>query len=91
VVLGHIHDSEVDAILKEVPEVTIVIAGHSHVVYEHLHKFDGRIGALVTGYGVMLGRLDLQVDIKTHTLKSAEWKQIRSIRRRSLRIRKWRS
>ncbi len=76
IVLGHIHDSEADAILQQVPEVSIAIVGHAHKEYAKLHNFDGRVGALVTSYGVELGRLDLQVDITAHKLKSAEWKII---------------
>jgi 5'-nucleotidase/UDP-sugar diphosphatase len=76
VVLGHIHDAEADAILKEVPEVSIAIVGHSHKEYPELHDFNGHVGALVNGYGVELGRLDLQVDLAAHKLKSVEWKKI---------------
>jgi 2',3'-cyclic-nucleotide 2'-phosphodiesterase (5'-nucleotidase family) len=74
VVLGHLHDAEADAILQQVPEVSIAIVGHAHKAYAKLHNFDGRVGALVTSYGVELGRLDLQVDMTAHKLKSAEWK-----------------
>ena len=76
VVLGHIHDAEADAILQQVPDVSIAIVGHSHREYPKLHNFDGRVGALVTSYGVELGRLDLQVDMTAHKLKSVEWKII---------------
>ena len=76
VVLGHIHDAEADAILQQVPDVSVAIVGHSHREYAKLHNFDGRVGALVTSYGVELGRLDLQVDMTAHKLKSAEWKVI---------------
>ena len=74
VVLGHLHDAEADAILQQVPEVSVAIVGHAHREYAKLHNFDGRVGALVTSYGVELGRLDLQVDMTAHKLKSAEWK-----------------
>jgi len=76
VVLGHIHDAEADAILQQVPDVSIAIVGHSHREYPKLHNFDGRVGALVTSYGVELGRLDLLVDMTAHKLKSVEWKII---------------
>jgi len=76
VVLGHLHDSEADEILQQVPEVSVAIVGHAHKEYAKLHDFDGRVGALVTSYGVELGRLDLQVDMNAHRLKSAEWKII---------------
>jgi 5'-nucleotidase / UDP-sugar diphosphatase len=74
VVLGHIHDAEADEILQQVPDVSVAIVGHAHKAYAKLHNFDGRVGALVTSYGVELGRLDLQVDMTSHKLKSAEWK-----------------
>jgi 2',3'-cyclic-nucleotide 2'-phosphodiesterase (5'-nucleotidase family) len=76
VVLGHLHDAEADEILKQVPEVSVAIVGHAHKAYAKLHNFDGRVGALVTSYGVELGRLDLRVDMTAHKLKSAEWKII---------------
>lgn len=77
VVLGHIRDrGEVDEILQQVPEVSVVIAGHSHGAYKSLMKVDGRVAALVNSYGIELGRLDLQVDIPGKKLKSAEWKKI---------------
>ncbi len=76
VVLGHIHDEEADAILQQVPEVSVAIVGHAHKEYAKLHNFNGRVGALVNAYGVELGRLDLQVDVTAHKLKSAEWKII---------------
>jgi 2',3'-cyclic-nucleotide 2'-phosphodiesterase (5'-nucleotidase family) len=76
VVLGHLHDSEADQILQQVPEISVAIVGHAHKEYAKLHNFAGRVGALVTSYGVELGRLDLQVDMTAHKVKSAEWKII---------------
>jgi 2',3'-cyclic-nucleotide 2'-phosphodiesterase (5'-nucleotidase family) len=77
VVLGHIHDlEEADAILHQVPEVSVVVAGHTHVAYKSMMNVDGRVGVLVDGYGSQLGRLDLQVDMTGKKLKTAEWKKI---------------
>lgn len=77
VVLGHIHDEEeVDAILHQVPEVSVVVAGHNHVAYKSMMSVEGRVAVLVDGYGVGLGRLDLQVDMAAKKLKSAEWRKI---------------
>jgi 2',3'-cyclic-nucleotide 2'-phosphodiesterase (5'-nucleotidase family) len=77
VVLGHIHDrGEVDAILRQVPEISVVVAGHSHVAYKSMMNVDGRVAVLVDAYGAQLGRLDLQVDMAAKKLKSAEWKKI---------------
>src|SRR5580698_5316828 len=60
--------------LRDKSDIIVVLVGHAHKEYAKLHNFDGRVGALVTSYGVELGRLDLQVDITAHKLKSAEWK-----------------
>ncbi len=77
VVLGHIHDeTEVKAILREVPEVAVVIAGHNHTEYPSMMNVDGRVAVLVTAYGAELGRLDLKVDTAAHKAVSAEWKKI---------------
>lgn len=77
VVLGHIRDKgEVDGILEQVPEVSVVIAGHNHVAYPAMMNVDGRVAVLANSYGAELGRLDLEVDIATKKLKSAEWKTI---------------
>src|SRR6266567_1932404 len=77
VVLGHIHGKEeVDAILHQVPEVSVVVAGHNHFAYPAMMNVDGRVGVLVDGYGVQLGRLDLRVDIARKNVQSAEWKKI---------------
>ena len=77
VVLAHIHDeTEVDAILHQVPEVSVVVAGHSHVGYPAMMNVDGRVAVLVRAYGDQLGRLDLKVDVAAKKVLSAEWTKI---------------
>ncbi len=77
VVLAHIHDeSEVNEILKQVPEVSVVVAGHSHEGYPAMTNVDGRVAVLVPAYGVQLGRLDLKVDVGAKKVLSAEWSRI---------------
>jgi 2',3'-cyclic-nucleotide 2'-phosphodiesterase (5'-nucleotidase family) len=76
VVLGHIRDEEAAAILRDVPDVSVLIVGHSHRGYPELKRVDGRVAAMVRAYGVELGRLDLQVNLTTHKLESAQWKRI---------------
>jgi 2',3'-cyclic-nucleotide 2'-phosphodiesterase (5'-nucleotidase family) len=77
VVVAHIHDhGEVDAILRDVPEVSVVVAGHSHEGYPAMMKVDGRVAVLVHAYGEQLGKLDLQVDMAGKKLQSAEWTKI---------------
>jgi len=77
VVLAHIHDeSEVGAILHQVPEVSVVVAGHNHEGYPAMMNVDGRVGVLLRAYGVQLGRLDLKVDAAAKRVLSAEWTKI---------------
>lgn len=77
VVLGHIHDEqEARAILQQVPEVSVAVVGHTHTGYKEMMNVGGRVGVLVSSDGVELGRLDLQVDMSTKRLASAEWKKI---------------
>ena len=77
VVLGHIHDeTEVNEILKQVPEVSVVVAGHSHEGYPAIMNVDGRVAVLVRSYGAQLGRLDLKVDVGAKKVLSAEWTKI---------------
>ena len=77
VVLGHIHDtSEADAILREVPEVSAAIVGHNHEGYKEIHNTDGRVAVLVHSYGVEFGRLELDVNMKTHRATLTSWKKI---------------
>jgi len=77
VVLGHIHDeTEVNEILKQVPDVSVVVAGHSHEGYPAMTNIDGRVAVLVPAYGVRLGRLDLKLDVGAKKVLSAEWSKI---------------
>jgi len=77
VVLAHIHDeTEVDAILHQVPEVSVVVAGHSHLGYPVMMNVDGRVAVLVRAYGDQLGRLDLKIDVAAKKVLSAEWTKI---------------
>jgi 2',3'-cyclic-nucleotide 2'-phosphodiesterase (5'-nucleotidase family) len=74
VVLGHIYNPEADAILQEVPEVSVVVAGHAHKGFEQMHRTGSGVAVLCNGYGRELGRLDLKV--ANHKIQSAEWKRI---------------
>jgi 5'-nucleotidase / UDP-sugar diphosphatase len=77
VVLGHIHDDEeVKEILKQIPAVSVVVAGHTHDAYPEMMNVDGRVAVLVNSYADQLGRLDLEVDVAGKKLKSAKWKKI---------------
>ncbi len=76
IVLGHIHDVETDTILREVPEVALVVAGHDHKGYKEIRHYDGRYAVEAKSYGVEIGRVDLKIDSQTHKVVSAEWTRI---------------
>jgi 5'-nucleotidase/UDP-sugar diphosphatase len=77
VALGHIHDAEeADAILRDVPEVEVAVVGHTHHAYAEIHRINGGVAVLVDGYGIQLGRLELDVDMTTKKLRTSEWKKI---------------
>jgi 2',3'-cyclic-nucleotide 2'-phosphodiesterase (5'-nucleotidase family) len=76
IVLGHLHDDETDTILREVPEVALVVAGHDHKGYKEIKRYAGRYAVELKGYGVELGRVDLKYDPQAHKVASAEWTRI---------------
>lgn len=77
VALGHIHDAEeADAVLRDVPEVQVAVVGHSHTAYPEIRRINGGVAVLVDGYGVQLGRLELDLDMNTKKLRASEWKKI---------------
>jgi 2',3'-cyclic-nucleotide 2'-phosphodiesterase (5'-nucleotidase family) len=73
IVLGHIHDDETDTILREVPEVALVVSGHDHRGYKEIKRYAGRYAVEAKSYGVEVGRVDLKYDLQSHKVTSAEW------------------
>ena len=77
VLLAHIDDKkEVAPILKAVPDISVIVAGHAHVAYPEMMNVDGRVAVLVNAYADQLGRLDVDVDAAAHQLRSAKWTKI---------------
>lgn len=77
IVLGHIYDDpEVKGILRDVPDVSVVVAGHNHGAYKEMMQVADRVAVLVNYNADQLGRLDLQVDLKAKKAVSAQWKKI---------------
>jgi 5'-nucleotidase / UDP-sugar diphosphatase len=75
-VLGHIELKEGDEILRNVPEVSVVIEGHVHAGMKEAAEVEGRVAVLCRSYGVELGRLDLEVDMESKKLSSWQWKRL---------------
>jgi len=76
VVLGHLFAEEEDQLLREVPEVSLVVSGHNHGGLRRPKNVDGRLCVRVLAYGAELGRLDLKVDVPGKRIASYEWRRI---------------
>lgn len=76
IVLGHIHDDETDTILRDLPEVALVVAGHDHKGYREMKHYAGRFAVEARSYGVEVGRVDLKYDPQARKAVSAEWTRI---------------
>ena len=76
VVVGHIHSSEADQIVHQIPEVSIVVIGHEHTGYKEVHRFENRYTVETKSYGVELGRLDFRFDSAKNEVVSVDWKRI---------------
>lgn len=76
VVLGHIEIKEAEDILRQVPELNLVIKGHDHRGTATPITVDDRIAVWCKAYGIELGRLDLEVDTAAKKITSSQWKRI---------------
>lgn len=76
VVLAHLFDDEDEAILRELPEVDVLVGGHNHGGWRTPLVIDGRIGVKLRPYGMEVGRLDLWFDARSGRITEFEWKRI---------------
>ena len=76
VVLGHLAHDEDESILREVPEVALVVSGHEHSGQKEVKEIDHRLAVKVRAYGVELGRLDLTVDVAKKQIVQYQWRRI---------------
>ncbi|MCX6625055.1 MAG: bifunctional UDP-sugar hydrolase/5'-nucleotidase [Acidobacteria bacterium] len=76
VVLSHLESGEEKAVLENAPSAAVTIAGHVHTGLASAEENDGRVLVYVKGYGVELGRLDLQVDVARQKVASWKWTRI---------------
>jgi 2',3'-cyclic-nucleotide 2'-phosphodiesterase (5'-nucleotidase family) len=76
IVLGHIQHDEMERILRELPEVGVVVAGHPHAGLPTEMNIGGRLGVNVQAFGREVGRLRLRFDTATETIVSHEWSRI---------------
>lgn len=76
VALGHILQAEGSAILREVPEVALVVEGHNHRGRDMMEEVAGRVAVGLRGYGVEVGRLELEVDTAARRSRVTGWRRI---------------
>lgn len=76
VALGHISQQEGSAILKETPGVSVVVEGHNHRGRDAMEEREGRVAVGLRGYGIEIGRLDLEIDTVSRRAVSARWTRI---------------
>lgn len=74
--LGHLFNEEDDVILRQAPDVPVLVSGHNHGGQEEVKDFEGRICVKVRAYGRELGRLDLEVDVPNKKVVSYRWQRI---------------
>ena len=76
IVLGHLYDEEDETVLREIPEVDLLVGGHNHGGRESALVVDGRIGVKLRPYGVEVGRLDLWFDPVSGRISRHRWNRI---------------
>lgn len=76
VVLAHLFDDEDEAVLRELPDVDVLVGGHNHGGWRTPVVIDGRIGVKLRPYGIEVGRLDLWFDAESKRITEFEWKRI---------------
>ncbi len=76
VLLAHLTPSEEDMVLRDAPEIPVVVSGHTHQSLDSAKTVDGRVLVRVGPSGRELGRLDLKVDVAHKTVSSVTWKRI---------------
>ena len=76
VVLAHINPAEEDQILRQAPEIAVVVSGHVHRGLEYSKQVDGRVAVRVRAFGEEIGRLDMQFDLAAKKVVSNSWRRI---------------
>ena len=75
VVLGHLEKPEGEAILRGLPDVSVVAIGHEHTPWSPV-EVDGRLLIHAAGYGREVGRLVMSYDSATRRITSHQWTAI---------------
>jgi len=73
IVLGHLSGGEAEAILENLPQVSVIVQGHPHRAWDKALEVDGRIAVNASGYGRDVGRLRLRYDPETRRILDYDW------------------
>ena len=76
VVLGHLFDDEDELVLRELPDVDVLVGGHDHGGRDVELVIDGRIGVKLRPYGRELGRLEIEFDTAADRIVDYSWSRI---------------
>lgn len=76
IVLGHLFDDEDELILRELPDVDVLVGGHDHGGRDVEMVIDGRIGVKLRPYGRELGRLEIEFDTAADRIVDYSWSRI---------------
>ncbi|MGD0202007.1 MAG: bifunctional UDP-sugar hydrolase/5'-nucleotidase [Bryobacteraceae bacterium] len=76
VVLAHLTENEEQTLLDSLPQIPVLITGHTHKGLRAPLTRDGRVLVRVEPFGQELGRLELRVDVTRKSLESWTWKHI---------------
>jgi len=73
IVLGHLEKTEAEAILRGLPDVSVVVIGHEHTPWKEPLEVDGRFVIHAEGYGRQVGKMVLRYDTATRRITSHTW------------------
>ena len=76
VVLAHTSPEEAEQILKDIPEVSVVVNGHAHNGQPEIVRAGNGVVIRAKGYGVEIGRLELGFDKQSRRLTETKWTKL---------------
>lgn len=76
ILLGHLIPAEEQQVVKELPEVTILLGAHMHAAMFEQDKEVGRVFTRVNASATEIGRLELQIDTAAKKVVSVSQRRI---------------
>lgn len=76
IALTHIFPAEEAALLRDVPEAHLIVSGHDHGGMKEILRDGNRMVVRNRPFSVELGRIDLQFDLASQSIRSIEWQRI---------------